>query len=175
MTWKGVDRFCDPDSTGAPGRPQTQSSRECSGRAQAVIDHGIGFDFNEPVPVNEACDLHYGASRPYACKIFAMDPGHRRPILDASEQNPGSHDMAQRRVCGFESSRDNFQAAMRLHGGVSPPDSAAIRSNRRGTRDRHNRTGPYRSRKSNVCLIWATTRDELAHELPRIADVFSGR
>jgi hypothetical protein len=62
---------------------------------RVVIDHSVSFDLDQPVTVNKARNFYYGAGGPYASKILAMDTGHRRPVLNANEQNPGAHHLAQ--------------------------------------------------------------------------------
>jgi hypothetical protein len=127
------------------------------GRNRVVIDHGISLDLNQPVPINKARDLYHSARWPYVPKILPVNTGHQRPVLNAREQNPRSHHMAQRGACAFEGSRDNGEAATRLRSCVAPADSAAIWSKRCGTRDSDYRAGAHRPRKANSCLIRATT------------------
>lgn len=119
-------------------------SKRLLDRTRVVIDHGIGFDLNQPVPINKARDLHHRARRPYAPKILAVNTGHHRPVLNASEQNPCSHHMAQRCARVFEGSCDNFEAATCLRSCVAPTDSAAVCSDRCGTRNGYERAGAHR-------------------------------
>jgi hypothetical protein len=103
------------------------------------IDHGVSFDLDQPVPINQTCDLRDGTCRSNVVEVLAVDTSHHRPILDTGEENPGSHDIAQVRAGLFEGGSNDLEAATGLRGGIAPADSLAIRSDRRGTGDRDDR------------------------------------
>src|SRR5262249_36166260 len=139
-----------------------------SGRIRIVIDHRVGFDLNQPVPIDEARNLNYGAYWPYAAEILTVDTSHQRPVLNAREQNPRPHHVAPRCACTLESCRDDLEAAPRLRSGVATADSVAVGSKRCGTRDGYDRTGTHRPRKADFRLIRAAARDEFAHGLLQV-------
>jgi len=136
--------------------PFTIPLQRLSDRARVVIHDGISFDLYQPVPVNEARDLHYSACGPDVPKTLAVDSGHDRPILDASKQNPCSHHMPQRGACAIEGSRDNFETATRLCRCVAPPDRAAVWSNRCRAGDGYKCASAHPPRKTNSLLVGAT-------------------
>jgi len=121
-----------------------------------VIDYGIGFDLNQPIPINEARNLHYSAHWPDALKILAVNTGDQGPVLNAGEQNPRAHHVVERGACAFEGSGDNLEAATRLRSCVASANGTAVRSKGCGTRDRYHRAGADRPRKADLCLIRAT-------------------
>ena len=57
---------------------------------RSVFYDGICFDFDQPVWVNEAYDLHDRVCRADAAEELAMYGGDLLPILDAREQDPGA-------------------------------------------------------------------------------------
>ena len=120
------------------------SSKRLLGRAPIIVDHGVSFDLQQPVGVNESRYLHDRVDGTNVSKELAVHRRHRLPVVNAGEQDPGPHDVAKRGPSAFKSGGDDFEAAPGLRSRVPPPDGATIGPERRGAGNSDDRSRPNR-------------------------------
>lgn len=127
------------------------------------VHHGIGLEFNQPVGINKARDLHNSVCGPYLSEELAMNNCDCLPILDPNEKRAGTHNIFERRTGLLQGGSDNLQAAPCLRAGIAYPDSAAIWTKRRRAGDGDKTVHSDGARDTYFRLVRAAAGNEFAH------------
>ena len=81
-----------------------------------AVDHGVGFELDEPVRVNEPRYLHDRVRGTNRAEELAVDRGDGLPVLDASEQRSRSDHIVERRPGALQCVLDDRETAPGLCG-----------------------------------------------------------
>ena len=112
--------------------------------------------------------LHEGVGWAHLAKSLAVDARHRLPVLDASHEDPGSHDVAERGPKLAKRPLNPIEDEARLEGRVADSDDP-VGAAGGGPRNQNPIANPYRSRVSSERLVGGAGRDVLALHSPSLA------
>jgi len=122
----------------------------------AGTDDCIRFDFQEPVGVDEATDLHNGTHRTDGAKHVPMNLRNEGPVVDAREENPGPDHICQGSAGLLEGIANDLETTTSLSRWVSDARRVAIDSDRRGARNMNAIADANRARESYLGFEWTT-------------------
>ncbi len=145
------------NSTGSIPRTYLLSMAPASTRYPlAGADDRICLDFQEPVGVDEATDLHNGTHRTDRAEHFTMNARNDGPVIDTREENPGPDHICQRPACLFEGIANDLETTTSLSRRISDARRLAVGSDRRGSRNMNDVADANRAREPYLGFEWTT-------------------